>query len=244
MAHPATEPRYATIKRYIHEQIEQGVWPVHSKVPSENSLCEQFDVSRMTARRALQELTADGVLMRHQGLGTFVAERKPVGSLLEVRNIADDISQRGHRYSNRILCMESQPASDPVALALDLPPGSELYHSIVVHLDNDLPVQWEERYTNPALAPDYLQQDFSTITPNRYLSQVAPLSGGEHTVEAVLATSQQARELEIVQPEACLLIKRRTWSRQGVVSFARLLHPGSRYQLGARLDPGANLSQE
>ncbi|RRJ83625.1 histidine utilization repressor [Aestuariirhabdus litorea] len=242
MANPNSEPRYLTIKRFICEQIEQGVWPEHSQVPSENSLCEQFGVSRMTARRALQELTGDGVLLRHQGLGTFVAERKPVGSLLEVRNIADDISQRGHRYSNRILCMEARPAGDEMALALDLPPGSELFRSVIVHLDNEVPVQWEERYTNPALAPDYLQQDFSLTTPNRYLSQVAPLAGGEHTVEAVLATEEQARALEVAQPEACLLIKRRTWSSQGVVSYARLLHPGSRYQLGARLVPGANLT--
>ncbi|WP_426415987.1 histidine utilization repressor [Aestuariirhabdus sp. LZHN29] len=242
MANSSSEPRYLTIKRHICAQIEQGVWSEHSQVPSENSLCEQFSVSRMTARRALQELTAEGVLLRHQGLGTFVAERKPVGSLLEVRNIADDISQRGHRYSNRILTMQTRPASDEVALALDLLPGSDLYHSIIVHLDNEVPVQWEERYTNPALAPDYLQQDFSRTTPNRYLSRVAPLTGGEHTVEAVLASEEQARELEISQPEACLLIKRRTWSSQGVVSYARLLHPGSRYQLGARLNPGANLS--
>ncbi len=236
----AVEPRYAVIKRYIREQIEQGLWSEHHQVPSENSLGEQFSVSRMTARRALQELTTEGVLVRHQGLGSFVAEQKPVGSLLEVRNIADDISQRGHRYSNQVLLMETCCAAADAALALDLPPGSELYHSIIVHYDNDLPVQWEERFTNPRLVPDYLEQDFTALTPNRYLTQVAPLTEAEHTVEAVLATDEQARALQIAQPEACLLIKRRTWSSRGAVSYARLLHPGSRYRLGAQLSMNRN----
>ena len=89
-------PRYQRIKQFIRERIEQGEWPTAYQVPSEHKLCEQFDVSRMTARKALQELTAEGVLVRAQGLGTFVAEAKPQSSLLEVRNIADEIRERGH----------------------------------------------------------------------------------------------------------------------------------------------------
>lgn len=229
------EPRYAAIKRHIREQVESGAWPVHFRVPSENDLARDFAVSRMTARRALTELTDEGVLMRSQGLGTFVAEPVPAGSLLEVRNIADEVSARGHSYSNRTLRLEETSASASVARALGVPEGARVFHSIIVHCDNALPIQWEERFTNPALVPDYLQQDFSATTPNAYLSRVAPLTEADTTVEAIAAEEAVAKALDIELHSACLQIWRRTKSRAGTVSFARLVHPGNRYRLGAQL---------
>lgn len=230
------QPRYLAIKRYIRAQIENYCWPVNFQVPSENQLAQEFAVSRMTARRALSELTDEGLLARTQGLGTFVAEPVAAGSLLEVRNIADEISAQGHNYTNRILQLTPANASARVARALGLCDGATVFYSVIVHLDNALPVQWEERYTNPALAPDYLQQDFSSQTPNAYLSRVAPLTGAETRVEAISAGEDLARALEIAPGSACLQVWRRTKSHSGIASFARLVHPGSRYRLGAQLE--------
>jgi len=97
--------------------------------------------------------------------------------------------------------------------------------------EDDVPIQVEDRIVNPAEAPGYLDQDFSEHTPNSYLSQVAPLEHGEHIVEAVLGSVQECRLLDIDRSEPCLLIRRRTWSSRGLVSAARLVHPGSRNRL-------------
>jgi GntR family histidine utilization transcriptional repressor len=226
---------YARIKRHVHARIESGEWKVAHRVPSENQLAAEFEVSRMTARRALQELVQEGFLVRSQGLGTFVADRKPVLSMLEVRNIAEEIAERGHKYRNRVLKLEQVPASEAVAMYLGLAPGSRVFHSLIVHIDDEVPVQLEDRFTNPAMAPDYLAQDFSRTTPNAYLSRVAPIEAVEHVIEAVMPTSLMARWLQVRAPEACLQINRRTWSRGHVVTFARLVHPGSRYRLGGYL---------
>jgi len=224
---------YGRIKMHILGKIESGEWAVNERVPSENQLAAEFGVSRMTARRAILELTQDGVLMRSQGLGTFVADRKPLLSMLEVRNIADEVAERGHRYGNRILKLAAEPASEAMALYLGVMPGSEIYHSIIVHLDNQVPIQIEDRHTNPALAPDYLAQDFSRETPNAYLSRIAPLGAAEHTVEAVLPSPEVAQWLELDGPEACLQVNRRTWSQGQVATFVRLIHPGTRYRIGS-----------
>ncbi|MCK7596589.1 histidine utilization repressor [Microbulbifer sp. CAU 1566] len=234
-AETGSQPRYAAIKAHIRAQIESGDWPAHFRVPSENQLAQDFTVSRMTARRALSELTDEGVLIRSQGLGTFVAEPVPAGSLLEVRNIADEVAARGHSYGNRILKLEQTTANTEVAVALGLAEGAAVYHSIIVHLDNDLPIQFEERYTNPTLVPDYLQQDFTAATPNEYLTRVAPLTEVDTTVEAISADDAVSSALEIKTGTACLQIWRRTKSSAGTVSFARLVHPGNRYRLGAQL---------
>ena len=229
---------YARIKRHVVARIESGEWKVASRVPSENQLAAEFEVSRMTARRALLELVQEGYLARSQGLGTFVADRKPLLSMLEVRNIAEEIAERGHSYGSRILKLEEAQASEPVAMYLGLLSGAKIFHSIIVHLENGVPVQLEERFTNPAVAPKYLEQDFSRVTPNAYLSSIAPIESVEHVIEAVLPTSQVARWLQVRAPEACLQINRRTWSRGRVATFARLVHPGSRYRLGGSVQVG------
>jgi GntR family histidine utilization transcriptional repressor len=185
----------------------------------------------MTARRAILELAQEGMLVRSQGLGTFVAEQKPALPVLEVRNIAEEIAQRGHRYANRVLRLERTVAPEGIATALALGIDKSVYHSLILHLDNDVPVQLEDRYVNPLVARDYLEQDFSRETPNAYLSRVAPLTAVEHTIEAILPDTRVARWLGIESPQACLQVLRRTWSGEDVVTFARLIHPGDRYRL-------------
>jgi GntR family transcriptional regulator, histidine utilization repressor len=226
---------YARIKRHVVRRIESGEWTVASRVPSENQLATEFNVSRMTARRALLELTHEGWLVRSQGLGTFVADRKPALSILEVRNIAEEIAERGHAYSNSVLRLEAEEASEMVAMNLGLNIGSRVFHSIIVHVENDVPVQLEDRYANPAIARDYLKQDFTRETPNAYLSRLAPIEAIEHTIEAVLPTAHVARALHIARTQPCLQINRRTWSAGRVASYARLVHPGSRYRMGGYL---------
>lgn len=223
---------FARIKRHVVARIESGEWGVASRVPSENQLAAEFGVSRMTARRALLELMHEGWLVRSQGLGTFVADRKPALSMLEVRNIAEEIAARGHRYSNKVLRLEAIAASEAVAMYLEVDVRSPVFHSIIVHIDNEVPVQLEDRFTNPAVAPDYLEQDFARETPNAYLSRRAPIEAVEHVIEAVLPTARVARWLQIARVEACLQISRRTWSQSLVASYARLAHPGSRYRMG------------
>ena len=97
------------------------------------------------------------------------------------------------------------------------------------------PVQVEERFVNPQLAQDYLQQDFSQLTPHEYLSRVAPLTEARHTIEAVSPTDQVCEWLQLYNEEPCLQLIRRTSSQQGVVCFARIIYPGSSYRLGGQL---------
>ncbi len=228
-------PKFAEIKQYILARIESGEWEEHTRVPSENQLAEQFECSRMTARRGLTELVESGVLERTQGLGTFVAELKSQSSMMAIRNIADEIKDRGHGYSVKELELTSIEAIAPIAIALGLEAGSQVYYSVLVHCKDGVPLQLEERFVNPKLVPEYLAQDFTTQTPHEYLSQVAPLTEARHTLEAVVANQHNQQALSIEATEPCLQILRRTWSRQGVVSFAKLIHPGSRFRLGGHL---------
>lgn len=228
--------KFSSIKQYIYQKIESGEWPENHPVSSENALSQQFSVSRMTARRALQELADEGLVIRTQGAGTYVAPIKSQTSFMAIRNIADEVRSRGHEYRAKVHHLRIQDASSQVAEALALEPGEPVLHSTITHYENDAPVQLEERYVNPTLVPDYLKQDFTKVTPHEYLCVVSPLTEASHQIEAILPITSVCQLLSIDRHEPCLRIIRRTWSSGGVVSYATLTHPGSRFKLGGHLN--------
>ena len=234
LAENDSTPLYAGVKQVILDRIHSGEWPPKYRVPSENELVVELGVSKMTANRALRELANEGELVRIQGVGSFVAERKGYSALFEVRNIAEEIAERGHVHEASVVVLAQETASPEVADALELPIGAAVFHSLIVHSENGVPVQIEDRFVHPEAAPEYLDQDFSTLTPNAYLTAAAPLSGSEHVVEAAMPQAWECKLLTVMKSEPCLTIRRRTWSAKQVVSTARLVYPGHRYRLEAR----------
>lgn len=229
-------PAYQRVKDLVTEQIMSGRWREGDALPSESRFVEVLGLSRMTINRALRELTAEGLIRRVMGVGSFVALHKGSSALVEVHNIADEVRGRGHRYRAQVLFVREETAGPETAAQFGLGERERVFHSQVVHFEDDIAIQLEDRYVHPAFAPGYLEQDFTRRTPFTFLSEVAPLGKGEHVVEAVLASSEECAILEVAPSEPCLLIQRRTWSGDALVSIARLLHPGSRYRLKGTFD--------
>lgn len=228
-------PRYQQIKDYLLEQIRSGTWPVHHQIPPEERLARDFAVSRMTANKAIRDLVQAGYLNRQAGLGTFVTDRRAESSLHEVLNIASEVRARGNTYGNEVIRCEAIDADDDVALHLGVRVGSRVFHTVLVHRENGRPIQLEERFVHPKWVPHYLDTDFSRHTPNEVLVAACPISDVEHVVEAVLVDAQTAAWLDTTTTTPCLLMLRRTWSDEHLVSYARLTHPGDRYKLRSSL---------
>ncbi|MCW8108548.1 histidine utilization repressor [Alteromonas ponticola] len=229
-------PRYLYIKSDLLQRIEAGDLKAGEQVASENQLASDYSVSRMTARRAVSELVEEGILARSQGIGTFVADARPMSSILTINNIQHEIESRGHQYSNQLLLHKKMEISAQQSQWIGLEKGSQAFRAQVVHYENGNAVQLEDRFVNPQWAPGFIDQNLNEITAHEYLSKVAPLTEADHTVEAILPTPAQAALLKIDYHQPCLQIKRRTFSARGVVSFALLTHPGNRYRLGGHLN--------
>lgn len=223
-------PAYQGIKDFILTRIQSGEWAEGDQVPSENELARDFKVARMTVNRALRELTAEQVLTRVQGAGTFVARPKYESTLVAIRSISDEIAARGHRYRASVLELGATVADAALADEMQVKPGSPMFHSRLLHFENDEPVQLEERWVNPATAPDYALQDFTRMTPNQYLVRVAPLSRVEYRIEAALPEPEASAHLAMAGGEPCLVLHRRTWTQALVASVVNLWHPGTRYR--------------
>ena len=225
-----TTPIFQRIKDYLLAQIAAGHWKEGDVIPSEQALVTQFGVSRMTVNRAVRELTAEQVLTRRQGSGTFVAQQKYQATLLEIKSIADEVRARGHAHRSSLQLLEQSKAGDLLAKQFGLAPGTILFHSVIVHFENGVPIQVEDRWANPLCAPDYMEQDYAAITPNEYLMKAAPLQGASYSIEALAAPRDIAEMLAIDTRQPCLVLKRQTRSAGQVASAATMWHPGHRYQ--------------
>lgn len=229
--------RYHYVKSYILAGIANGSWGTGERVPSENELTDLCNVSRMTARRALQELLLEGRLVRIKGKGSFVAEEKQQSSLLQINSIASEIKEQGHIHSSQLLSIIDTKANNELASSMNLAIDSELYYSQLLHFKDERPIQLENRWVNPEVIPGYVDQDFSTQTPNEYLSEIAAITEAKHSIEAIIGTTIERELLQVTSNEALLLLKRTTWCGNQLVSFAKLFHPGNRYSFGTKFKP-------
>jgi GntR family transcriptional regulator, histidine utilization repressor len=228
---------YAQVKQALKAGLAEGRWRSGDLMPSEAALVARFGVSRMTVNRALRELQSEGMVDRVQGVGTFAAPLHRISSTLTIRDLHEEIEARGHRHHVQVHLAREERAGTALALQLGLASGAPVYHSLIVHHDDGVPLQCEDRYVNPACAPDYLKVDFTRTTPTQHLLEVAPLWQAHYTIEASHPTAQEARLLGIDVADACLVVVRRTASRGVPVTLARLVHPGSRYQLEGSFEP-------
>lgn len=228
---------YARVKHYLKRELAQGRWAPGALMPSEAELVAKFGVSRMTANRAIRELQTEGLVDRVQGAGTYAAQLHKVASTLTIRDLHEEIESRGHVHHAAVHVAREEKASAALAQRLALPTGARVFHTLIVHHENGVPLQCEDRYVNPACAPDYLDVDFTRITPTHYLLEVAPLWEAQYSIEASAPTADEARLLGVDGDAACLVIVRRTVSRGVPITLARLVHPGSRYLLQGEFRP-------
>jgi GntR family histidine utilization transcriptional repressor len=233
----APRARYQMVKDHLVQEMSLGRYAPGALMPSEAQLVVQFQVSRMTVNRALRELHDSGMVNRVQGVGTFAAPMNRLSSNLTIRDLHEEIESRGHHHHAKIHLKRAETVNTNLAPSIGLEIGSPIFHTIIVHFDNGVALQYEDRYVNPARAPGYLDNDFSKITPTQYLLQVAPLWQAQYSIEAALPSAKEAKLLGIKSSEPCLVVQRRTVSRNKPITFAKLVHPSARYSLHGQFKP-------
>ncbi len=231
-------PLYQMVKQHILELLDEDGTAEGDRLPSENELVDKLSVSRMTVNRALRELTNEGYIQRVSGVGTFVAPKRIQSHPLEIHNIAEEVAHRGHVHQSKVISLSEVRAQPEVGLQFNVALGTRLFQSSILHNESGSPIQLEDRYVHPAFAPRYLEQDFTLKTTTEYLLELSnSIDEMEQIVRAVLPSPAIAKLLDMSDKEPCLVLFRRTWVQQRVVTRAALYHPSSRYQFGSRYKP-------
>ena len=228
-------PLYAQIKNHIKAQLESGLWRVGERIPSEAQLSEDFSVSRMTARRAVQELADEGLLERSVGAGTFVTQPPSPISAVELPDFNKQFSFSNPQYSNRIIALEAIAAERDIAALLGLAEGELSYHSVIVHSIATVPMQWEECFVSPELVPAYLKQNYQKVSPQAYINWVITPSRDEHQLQAIIADAVITGALGLATLSPCIKISRRSWHQDRVISASRCIASGANCRIGAEL---------
>ena len=230
-------PIYKRIQAYVLENIVSDRWRSGEKIDSEAQLCARFAVSRMTVNKALRELVNEGHVHRIAGVGTFVAA--PDGELsrtglITLKSIANQIEASGHNHLAQVFVLRSEPANQSVAYAMGIPVAQNIFHSIIMHMENEVPIQFEERFVLPEVAPNYLDNDYTRMTTFDYLHSVAKVTEAENVITAVRPEKEVCQMLRIPADEPCLSIRRRTWWDDRVTTYSSLVHPGDRFEVSGR----------
>jgi len=227
-------PLYQQIKDNVRNKIDNNEWLPGQQLPSENVLVTKLGVSRMTVHRALRELTNEGLLNRVHGLGTFVAKPPRHASLIRLQNIAEEVQQCGSEYRCSVLKQKLVQVKTNAAIEMGVSEGAQLCHLKVVHFQDNLAIQLEDRLIHPDFLPEFEFADFTRRTATDYLiSQFKP-DEMEHIVRAVSPSKRTAKVLSIEPTEPCIELTRRTWKDTRVVTRVVLTYPGSRYDLQER----------
>lgn len=173
-------PLYEQLKNIIKNDIYDGVYQPGDRMASEAELGKRYEVSRITVRRAIQELEQEGLLCRKQGKGTFVVHQKHKNHMGEVHGFTDSMS-RMHRHTDRIILEKGlQNADEDLASYLELPLGAPLIHLKRVMCDDGQPLLIDECWYPVSLFPGMLEEireDVSTYQLirekyNRHLRRV------------------------------------------------------------------------
>ncbi|MGB0473771.1 MAG: GntR family transcriptional regulator [Porticoccaceae bacterium] len=226
-------PQFAIIKQYLEQQIKTGQWTAGRRIPTEQSLAATFSVSRMTARRAVQELADKGMLKRTQGSGTFVADlAKPTSKIVIKDPVA--AAKADNTHSHRIISADAVQASSDIAKLMGLQTDTLVFQLILVHIANQQPLQWQKIWVNRSMAPALLKQKLEKIDPNDYLDWVCQPQKTDYQLKAVRPSAGQRMELLLSGDDGacCMQLSRRQWSGESVFSYSIMLHPAETYCLG------------
>jgi len=229
----AKQPLFEDIKESIKKQIDDGVYNVGDKIPTEMELAKTFSTSRQTVNKALRDLVLDDIIERFPRSGSFVKEKIAQSSILDLKNIADEVRERGNKYSNKLVSLNKLKANEYIAKVLHAVKDQEIYISQMIHYENDVPVRFDTRYIKPSSAPEYINQKFKTNTPSQFLKQNCPVESVQNTIEAVMVNQEIQDYLEITKSEPCLKISRVVTSNGEIASYSKLYYPSSRYKLNS-----------
>lgn len=223
------------IKQYLLSGIMGNKWKEGDKIPSEAELCTMFGASRMTANRAVKELTEQGYLVRMQGAGTFVAKTTFSATMLEIRSIKQEIEARGGTHRSHVLGIRTVLPTPEEAAELGVPEGRAMVLLEAVHANGDRPIQYERRFVNPDFAPGFVAQDFTDSSASEYLLRTVSYNHAEHRVSAIAANAHLALHLDIPEGTPCLRLLRRTQLGGELVTQAELVHRGDDFALTGSL---------
>jgi len=233
---PGLIPRYYQLKQILEQRIQAGEFQPGDQFPTDECLCLEYNLSRGTVRRAVDMLVEEGRLRREQGRGTFVTAPSLAPIFFHLAGFDEEMRQCGRLPGARLIACRIVPASEPVALDLQLHPGQDVIFIERLRLADGQPMALETRYLAHQLCPDLIHEDLEGQSIHKLLIDKynIPLIRARHIIEARPLTEREAALLQAPDCAAGFFVSRVTYTLLArPVTLYRIIYRGDEYRFSA-----------
>ena len=227
-------PLYIQLYNIFKELIESGNLQSGFKLPSENELSEQYEVSRSTVRQTLSELEKYGYIYKERGKGSFVSVRPFSQNLSNLYNFSDEIKKYGKIPKYKLISLDIIIPKKNISETMNLNSEDTVYKIEIIRKIEDEPVLFETTYL-----PTKRFKNFETIDLNkkalydilRYDYNVN-FSNAKQTFYPVLASNIVKKYLDanIKEPLACMNVERISYENENIVEYTIALVKGEKFR--------------
>lgn len=230
----AATPLYAQIRDVLYKQIHSGQLTAGEQVPSELELVDQYNVSRMTARRALDELVNMGLIYRQRGKGTFVAEDIVSYGLSTMLSFSRTLQAAGYVITTQVLYQDIIAAPKLVTESLKLRPGSHVVLIRRLRSVNDLPAAIHTSFLDAAIFAPILKIDLSQASLLESMEEISGLrvKYSRDSVRAALVSTEDRGLLAVDAGTPVLEVEGTAHTENGhPIRFTRAVYRGDLFRL-------------
>lgn len=217
------------VRQHLVAFIDSGLAP-HDRLPTERELADEFDISRLTVRRALDQLEHEGIVYRVQGAGTFVSQ-KNVAKSFELTSFSEDMRARGMVPDSQLVTAEVIPAGATIGYHLGLSPAQQVVHLERIRLADAAPMCLENCYIPSDLVPGLVDQighqSLYEVLERRFGLHI---ERAEQVIKATVLDPDAAQMLQVPAFSPAFLVARTIHDNRGrPIEHAESLYRADRY---------------
>lgn len=222
--------RYHQIAEYYRSQIDGKAMKAGEKMPTEEQVCELFQVSRITARQAMSELVQSGHIERIQGKGSYIRAVKMDMQLNHLKGFTEEMRAKGMTASSRVLSVTVEPVDDAIAKHLELAEGAQVISIKRVRYANAEPMAVEYVYFPFHICPDLVNREHSGSLYNLLEEYGITVAKAKQDITAGFSPRAICDLLKIKPSMPTLLIERTTYLANGSpLEYVRSMYRSDRY---------------
>lgn len=224
---------YYQLKQIIVDMIDKRELKENDKLPTEQELCNRFDISRATVRQALKELENEDYIYKIQGKGTFVSPKKFQQDLLKFYSFTEEMKKIGKKPTSKVLDFKIINVDRKIAEILQMVEGEKVYKFIRLRLANEIPMMLETTFIPYHLFPGIdkcmlEEKPLYTILIEKYQTV---FSKAEEIFRPILLTEEEAEKLNYIKGGPAILLERITYNQSdSVIEYTKSVARGDKFK--------------
>lgn len=226
-------PLHSQIHAFLRKNILSNKLQSDENIRSERELAEEFEVSRMTVRQALNALRKEGLIYQRRGKGTFVSSRKLDVHSRNLNGFSDEMRRRDLRPKSKVLQLEKERAAQETVDALNLSLGEEVFRLERLRLADDLPMAIETTFLPAKLFPDLSKYDFEKQSLYRILEENYGfrMSSAAEDLEAAISDAKISELLGVKKKSPLLIVYRTVFAEDDQpIEYTKSIYRADRYR--------------